>query len=104
MSRSDDAPETAFDRKVKDRSATLQDWADASSDEQSRFLKTYATHRLGGEDLRRQSRLRQGIDSTVSHIRKRPIDAEDRRETLERGLLWETADATAEMLGWPAPK
>ena len=104
MSRPEEAPETAFDRKVRDRSATLHDWANASSDEKGRFLKVYATHHLGSEDLRRQTGLRHGIDSTVKHIQKRPLDPEARTEALERGLLWDTAAFTAEMLNWPAAK
>ncbi|MDH3592123.1 MAG: hypothetical protein OER88_09600 [Planctomycetota bacterium] len=103
--RSDAAPQpTAFDKKASANTATLQDWASATREEKTRFANAYVIRRLGAEDLRRQSALWHGIDSAIQNIKKRPIDPDERDEVLERSLLSDTADSTAEFLKWPAPR
>lgn len=98
------AGSSEFDNKVAAKTATFKDWEGATDAEKRRFARAYAKAHLGREDGRRQMDIVRYLDSTVAHLKKRPIDPRAIETVLADGDIWTAATAGARVMGWPAPK
>lgn len=98
---------TAIEQRMDDRSASMQDWRNASIAEKQHFGRLYTETYLGQYNEQRSHDIIEYLDAAVSGMAENMTQAGMQREQLDGILaaqeIWLVCAAGARLMGWPSP-